>query len=940
MKKIILFILINYCLVFQSCNSTPPKISTLPIINGKNIISIDHSTNIIETMEYLGSPLPYEVITQLNNLSQHSDSLLQSILDPYALAMVSINENHKVSVTQGKPFQPLVQSGWANYLVKILNKAKFTGRLEVRSPNSEPLFDISTTEEKMHPDDFYTQTELEERFLELYFYRNAPLKPNLSGDTVEYVILQVYCKNEGYIKADIDFYIGDYYENITVIDSIFLKPSLESDAIGLRGEYFQNKDFSGEPSLTRLDETINFDWGAGTPSDKIETEKFSVRWTSFLTPTKTAKYQIGVKSNDGTRLYLDDELIVANWGLHGPRLRTADVSLTKGKSYAITFEYFEGGGTANVQLLWGSGNLDPARVRLNAHAQPAIPVVFHVKDDDGSPTLASFTITDGIERHEETEYHDILRSDDYRLHAEREYEYYPENLEGLYPLPSRRLSRLDDYPDFYFQSQIYRGDGEHVMLPPGKYNITYTRGPEYISKTKSLIVSQQSDSIHTSFQLDRWVDMQKMDYYSSDSHIHAAGCAFYTNPEEGVSPEEIWRLQLGEDLRVTNVLNWGPNWYVQKEHFSGRDHPAADHNHIMRYNVEISGFPSSHAGHIVLLGLNEDDYPGTTIIDEWPTWNLPILKWAKSQNAITGYAHSGWGLDPIKATENLPNYVLPRMDDIGANEYIVTVTEGVVDFYSVGDTPFPWELNMWYHTLNCGFRPRLSGETDFPCIYDERVGDARSYIKIDGELTYEKYMNGILDGNGYVSDGRSHVIDFIINDQELGDTESEIHLSKRDDLTISAKVSALLPEEQSQIGASISTSSYSTKPYWHVERARLENLQDIEVELIVNGIAVEKQTITANGQWTNIYFNTKLEQSSWVALRIYQALHTNPFFVMIEDKPIRVKESAEWCRASVDQCWHMKKDQISPEEIQDAKQAFDRARITYDKIIEEVEDAY
>ena len=61
---------------------------------------------------------------------------------------------------------------------------------------------------------------------------------------------------------------------------------------------------------------------------------------------------------------------------------------------------------------------------------------------------------------------------------------------------------------------------------------------------------------------------------------------------------------------------------------------------------------------------------------------------------------------------------------------------------------------------------------------------------------------------------------------------------------------------------------------------------------------------------------------------------------MIEDKPIRVKESAEWCRASVDQCWHMKKDQISPEEIQDAKQAFDRARITYDKIIEEVEDAY
>lgn len=884
-------------------------------------------------MAYLGSSLPSELLPKLNDLPQDSDSLIQTLLDPYALAMVTIDTHNKVSVTQGFPNQQLVQGGWANYLVKIYNKSGFKGRVEVRSPNAEPLFDISTNEEKMHPDDFYTQTELEERFLELYFYRNKPLKPELSGDLIEYAILQVYCKNEGDIQASIDFYIGDYYENISIIDGNYLKPTLISDANGLSGDYFENKDFSGEPSLTRLDKTINFDWGSGTPADEIKTERFSVRWTGFLTPKNTAQYRIGVKSNDGTRLYLDNELIVANWGLHGPRLRTTDMKLIQGKSYAITVEYFEGGGTANVQLLWGTGNLDPARVKLISQAQPAVPVVFHVADDNGFPTMASFTITDGIERHEETEYHDVLRSDDYRLHAEREYEYYPENLEGLYPLPSRRLTKLDDYPDFYFQSQVYRNDGEYVLLPAGNYNITYTRGPEYIPKMKSLIVPQSSDTVHISFQLERWVDMQRLGYYSSDSHIHAAGCAFYTNPEEGVSPEEIWRLQLGEDLRVSNVLNWGPNWYVQKDHFTGHDHPVTDPDHIMRYNVEISGFPSSHAGHIVLLGLNEDDYPGTTLIDDWPTWNLPILTWAKNQGGITGYAHSGWGLDPIKATELLPNYVLPRMDDIGANEYIVTVTEGVVDFYSVGDTPFPWELNMWYHTLNSGFRPRLSGETDFPCIYDERVGDARSYIKIDGELTYDKYMDGILEGNGYVSDGRSHVIDFKINGNDLGNSDSEIHLSKIDDLTISAKVSAMLPKEQSQIGASISTSNYSTKPYWHLERARMEKTRNIAVELVVNGIAVEQQTITANGQWTDLQFNTKLEQSSWVALRIYQALHTNPFFILIDDKPIRVKKSAEWCRASVDQCWNMKKDQISPEEFQDAEQAFDRARKVYDKII-------
>jgi hypothetical protein len=67
-----------------------------------------------------------------------------------------------------------------------------------------------------------------------------------------------------------------------------------------------------------------------------------------------------------------------------------------------------------------------------------------------------------------------------------------------------------------------------------------------------------------------------------------------------------------------------------------------------------------------------------------------------------GYAHSGWGLEPIYKTNQLPNYITPKMDGIGANEYIVTVTENVVDFFSAGDTPPRWELNMWYHALNCG----------------------------------------------------------------------------------------------------------------------------------------------------------------------------------------------------------------------------------------------
>ncbi len=72
----------------------------------------------------------------------------------------------------------------------------------------------------------------------------------------------------------------------------------------------------------------------------------------------------------------------------------------------------------------------------------------------------------------------------------------------------------------------------------------------------------------------------------------------------------------------------------------------------------------------------------------------------------------------------------------------------------------PWELNIWYHTLNAGFRTRISGETDFPCIYGERVGLGRSYVKLDGKLNYDAWCEGIRAGRNYVSDGKSHLMDF------------------------------------------------------------------------------------------------------------------------------------------------------------------------------------
>ena len=356
----------------------------------------------------------------------------------------------------------------------------------------------------------------------------------------------------------------------------------------------------------------------------------------------------------------------------------------------------------------------------------------------------------------------------------------------------------------------------------------------------------------------------------------------------------------------------------------------------MRYDVEVSGFPSSHAGHLCLLRLKEDDYPGTTQVHQWPSWTLPVLQWVKSQNAIVGYSHSGWGLEPIEPTMEIPNYSMAKFDGVGANEYIVTVTHDAVDFISAGDTPLPWELNIWYHTLNSGFRTRISGETDFPCIYDDRIGMARSYAKLDGKLDFDRYMTQIRAGRSYVSDGKSHIIDFQVQKQRLGVKGSSLRISTPQKLNISARVNAYLPKNQDMLGSFIASRDLTQPPYWNLERARNGNSRYVTLELVINGKPVSSREFEANGNWKTIEFEHQVSSSSWIALRIMACSHTNPIFVLVDKKPVRAsRKSSKWCREAVDRCWKMKFSRIRESERNAAQKAYDHARETYDRIISE-----
>src|SRR5262249_46322963 len=149
---------------------------------------------------------------------------------------------------------------------------------------------------------------------------------------------------------------------------------------------------------------------------------------------------------------------------------------------------------------------------------PAIPVTLRVRDVDGTPTVAHFTFIDGAGH--------------------------------VYPPQPKRVA-----PDLFFQLQIYRGAGESVLLPPGLIRVSYGRAPEDRLNSRELTVPERGPASFEA-RLERWIDPSAHGFYGGDHHIHAAGCAHYTDPTQGVTPEDMFRQVKGEGLDVGCVLTW------------------------------------------------------------------------------------------------------------------------------------------------------------------------------------------------------------------------------------------------------------------------------------------------------------------------------------------------------------------------------------------------
>lgn len=124
-----------------------------------------------------------------------------------------------------------------------------------------------------------------------------------------------------------------------------------NDEKGLYAEYYDDKFLTGTPQ-TRVDKEVNFDPVNNPPDSYTNNRHKSMRWTGYLIPNVSGAYKIGVNSDDGIRLWLNNELVVDDWRNRGATTDQVEITMEAGKKYAIKLEYFDNGGDAVCQLLW------------------------------------------------------------------------------------------------------------------------------------------------------------------------------------------------------------------------------------------------------------------------------------------------------------------------------------------------------------------------------------------------------------------------------------------------------------------------------------------------------------------------------------------------------------------------------------------------------------
>jgi TolB protein len=417
------------------------------------------------------------------------------------------------------------------------------------------------------------------------------------------------------------------------------------------------------------------------------------------------------------------------------------------------------------------------------------------------------------------------------------------------PITARvSIVREDGYPVPFHEDATYVDPqtGRHYFylegeaqfnLPVGNYKVTAVRGP-MTPIMESTIQIIEGKSVETKLALSPIWDAAAAGYVSADHHVHLNGDGHHR-----ATHEDALRAMAGEDLDLLAPMSW--NRWERRIDASLVGKETVRDGRIVVQSQEVR---SHFHGHVSLLGVEKPYAPWF-----WGPTNPKLGDPDRSNGEVVDYADR---------TGAFTTYVHPIGDDSNPFEHL---DEGPIPIELVSDAVLAKRIGLemvcawtsplgnsqvWYRLLNIGRPVAAMSGTDMWVDFHRTmaVGTGRNYVPMNGaELTSEAVLEAAMAGKGFVTTGPALLFKIGKNAQP-GDVVSK---GKQD---------------------------------W---QATLAGTNDIDVvELVVNGVVVEKMTGIKAGESRQYQGKVTLPEGGWVAIRAYASelkedtwpsMHARPF---------------------------------------------------------------
>jgi TolB protein len=417
------------------------------------------------------------------------------------------------------------------------------------------------------------------------------------------------------------------------------------------------------------------------------------------------------------------------------------------------------------------------------------------------------------------------------------------------PITARvSIVREDGYPVAFHEDatfvdpqtgrQYFYLEGEaQFNLPVGNYKVTAVRGPmtPIMESTVKII---ESKSVETKLTLSPIWDAKLAGYVSADHHVHLNG-----DGHNRAIHEDALRAMAGEDLDLLAPMSW--NRWERRIDASILGKETIKDGRIVVQSQEVR---SHFHGHVSLLGAKEPYSPWF-----WGPTNPKLGDPDRSNGEVVDYADRNGAFT---------TYVHPISDDSNPFDHL---DEGPIPIELISDAVLAERIGLemvcawtsplgnsqvWYRLLNIGRPVAAMSGTDMWVDFHRTmaVGTGRNYVQLDGkEITSESVLEAAMAGRGFVTTGPALLF-------QVG--------------------------QNAQPGDVVARGRQNWK-------ATLAGTNDIDVvELVVNGVVVEKLTGIKAGETREYKGQVVLPKGGWVAIRAYTSelkedtwpsMHARPF---------------------------------------------------------------